>query len=70
MVAGLGNESDELFLTVEEVADQLRVSTQTVRRWVKEGELPGYRVGRCFRVKRADLERWIEQQRLGEPVAG
>ena len=31
--------------TLEEVADYLRVSTATVRRWTNRGELPCYRIG-------------------------
>ena len=64
------NQNDETFLTVDEVAGQLRVSTQTVRRWIKHGELPGYRVGRRFRIRRADLVEWIERHRLAQPVSG
>ena len=38
------------FLTVQEVADLMRVSTMTVYRIIKSGELPAVRVGRSFRV--------------------
>ena len=38
------------FLTVQEVADIMRVSTMTVYRIIKSGELPAVRVGRSFRV--------------------
>ena len=37
------------FLTVQEVADLMRVSTMTVYRIIKSGELPAVRVGRSFR---------------------
>lgn len=51
------------FLTPQEVSDLLRVSTQTVRRWIKEGSLPAYKVGRGWRVRDDDLDRWLRQQR-------
>ena len=41
------------FLTPQEVSDLLRVSVQTVRRWIKEGELPAYKVGRGWRIRKA-----------------
>lgn len=38
------------FMTVAEVADQIRVSKMTVYRLVHSGELEAVRVGRSFRV--------------------
>ncbi|MGH3440630.1 MAG: helix-turn-helix domain-containing protein [Nitriliruptorales bacterium] len=52
---------DEL-LTVAEVAELLRVSTMTVYRLIRTGDLPAVRVGRNYRVRRPDLEAYLEQQ--------
>lgn len=51
------------FLTPQEVSHLLRVSVYTVRRWIKEGELPAYKVGRGWRISEADLSLWLGQQR-------
>lgn len=56
---------DEL-LTVAEVAEMLRVSTMTVYRLIRTGELPAVRVGRNYRVRRADLDAYLQEQ-LVEP---
>ena len=40
--------SKSRFLTVQEVADLMRVSTMTVYRLIKAGELPAVRVGRAL----------------------
>ncbi|MFN4073758.1 MAG: helix-turn-helix domain-containing protein [Thermus sp.] len=47
-----------LFLTPEELAGALRVSPETVRRWLRTGEVAGQRVGRLWRVP------WEEGVRL------
>jgi PTS system nitrogen regulatory IIA component len=52
------------FLTPKEVSDLLQVSVYTVRRWIKEGELPAYKVGRLWRIDKVDLNEWLSQQRL------
>lgn len=52
------------FLTPQEVAEILRVSVYTVRRWIKEGDLPAYKVGRSWRIEEDELGRWMEGQRL------
>ncbi|GAB2454228.1 excisionase family DNA binding protein [Conyzicola lurida] len=45
-----GDLSDVRFLTVQEVADMMRVSTMTVYRMVHAGEMPAIRFGRSFRI--------------------
>ena len=50
------------FLTVQEVADLLRVSTMTVYRLIKNGELPAARIGKSFRVREDDLDAFIANQ--------
>ena len=47
------------FLTVQEVADLMRVSTMTVYRIIKSGELPAVRVGRSFRVRDVDVDPYL-----------
>lgn len=48
------------FLTVAEVARQLRVSNMTVYRLVKAGHLPAVRVGRGYRLREADVLHYLE----------
>ncbi|MCL7455404.1 MAG: helix-turn-helix domain-containing protein [Anaerolineae bacterium] len=52
------------FLTPQEVSTLLRVSVYTVRRWIKDGELPAYKVGRGWRISHSELNRWLNRQRL------
>lgn len=55
------------FLTPQEVSDLLQVSVYTVRRWIKQGNLPAYKVGRLWRIKEGDLNKWLDRQRpLGQ----
>ncbi|MGB2757849.1 MAG: helix-turn-helix domain-containing protein [Acidimicrobiia bacterium] len=54
--------SETAFLTVQEVADMLRVSTMTVYRIIKGNELPAVRVGRSFRVAQTDINTYLSQR--------
>ena len=49
-------------LTAAEVASQLRVSTMTVYRLIRSGELPAVRVGRNYRVREDELVAYLEAQ--------
>jgi excisionase family DNA binding protein/PAS domain S-box-containing protein len=46
----LGQLPDARMLTVEEVANELRVSKETVRRWVRSGQLPCIKLPRGIRI--------------------
>jgi excisionase family DNA binding protein len=46
-------------LTVGEVATYLRVSKTTICRWCSSGALPAFRIGRGWRIRRSDLENYI-----------
>lgn len=47
------------YLTVAEVAAQLRVSTMTVYRLLKAGQLASVRVGKSYRVREDDVDRYL-----------
>ena len=49
-------------LTLEEVANYLRLSTKTAYRMARSGELPVFKAGNHWRVRRAELEGWISRQ--------
>ncbi len=49
-------------LTAGEVADLLRVSTMTVYRLIRGGELKAVRVGRSYRVQQVDLDDYLQAQ--------
>jgi excisionase family DNA binding protein len=50
------------YVTVAEVADQLRVSNMTVYRLVQAGQLPAVRVGRSYRIREEDVDHWLAGQ--------
>jgi len=55
-----GAFSDMRFLTVAEVAGMMRVSTMTVYRLVKSGELPAVRFGRSYRIPESAVAAAVE----------
>lgn len=60
--------ADDPWLTLAEVADELRVNPSTVRLWVSQGRLAGTRAGaRKWLVRRSELERMLASKGSGEP---
>ena len=58
--------TDDPFLTVGEIATQLRVSKMTVYRLIHTGELQANRIGRSFRVRSSSVEALLEK---GAPLS-
>ncbi|MFN2595513.1 MAG: helix-turn-helix domain-containing protein [Actinomycetota bacterium] len=52
----------EPLLTVGEVAGVMRVSNMTVYRLIKGGQLGAIRVGKNYRIRRSDLERYLDER--------
>jgi excisionase family DNA binding protein len=62
-----GTHPSEL-LTTRRVADELHVSTETVLRWIRRGDLPALRLpGSSIRVRRDQLEAWLADRQVGHP---
>ena len=58
---------DDKMLTVEEVAERMRVNEKTVRNWIALGELLAFPIGkRGYRISETDLHNFVEarKQRL------
>lgn len=49
-------------MTVAEVAELMRVSTMTVYRLIKAGDLPAVRFGKSYRLDEADVDSYLASQ--------
>lgn len=56
-----GNDLKNKLLTVNEVAKILRVSNMTVYRLVKSNQLTAIRVGKNYRIKESEVEKYINR---------
>lgn len=52
----------ERLLTVAEVASMMRVSNMTVYRLIKSGQLSAIRVGKNYRIREADVDRYLTER--------
>ena len=55
-----GSPIGETLLTLPEAGEVLRLSTRTVREYVRRGELKGRIIGGRWRFRRADLDAFFE----------
>ncbi len=53
-------------LTLEEVARYLRLKPQTIYKWAQEKRIPAVKLGKDWRFRRSILDRWLDEQMLGD----
>lgn len=51
------------FLTVKEVAKELRLHEETVKQMLRAGQMPGYKFGNVWRIDKDEYEAWLKQRR-------
>lgn len=52
-------------LKIKDVAELLNISETTIRRMLKNGEIPAYKLNSQYRFSRNEIEAWMMQQKLG-----
>lgn len=57
----------ERWLTVADIVEELKVHEQTVRRWIREGQLRAYNFGgkTGYRIKASDFDAFLEERAEG-----
>jgi excisionase family DNA binding protein len=52
------------WLSTQEAASRLGITTRTLYRFIDQGDLPAYRMGRVIRLQAADVDAFIEASRI------
>ncbi len=55
------DSNDEIvWMTTQEAARRMGVTPRTLYRFIDDGGIPAYKMGRVFRVKKSDVDAYIE----------
>jgi len=57
------------WVSVTDVAEHLGISRDTIYRWIETKGLPAYRVGRHWKLKLEDVDRWVRQGGANEAAS-
>ncbi|AYF43706.1 hypothetical protein BALOs_0695 [Halobacteriovorax sp. BALOs_7] len=52
-------EVTDRWLSVQEIAQYLGISKETVYRWLEKGKIPSHRVGKLWKFKATEVDDWI-----------
>ena len=56
-------------LSVGDITRILRISRGTAQRWCRQKRLPAAKIGKEYRVRKEDLDRWYEEKLQSVVVA-
>jgi excisionase family DNA binding protein len=54
------------WLSVEEICEHLGVKKDTIYSFIKDKDMPAYKVGRSWKFKAREVDIWVEEGRAGE----
>lgn len=57
---GTGMTEMERWLSLEEIANHLGVSKETIRSWIRKETIPYHKVGRQYKFKASEVDKWVE----------
>jgi excisionase family DNA binding protein len=50
----------ETYLNIEGLAEYLKLSVQTIRRWVLKREVPYHKIKKVIRFRLSEIEQWVD----------
>ncbi|WP_061213454.1 helix-turn-helix domain-containing protein [Syntrophomonas wolfei] len=66
----MSNEIDknitEKWVNLEDIAEYLSVSKDTVRTWMREGKLPVNKAGKRYKFKISEVDEWVRKGKIKE----
>jgi len=51
---------EERWLTVGDISKYLKISNETIYKWIEKRGMPAHKVGRRWMFKRVQIDEWIE----------
>jgi len=49
-------------MTIDDVAQYLKLKKVTVYKHAQQGKIPGFKVGSSWRFKKSSIDKWIDKQ--------
>ena len=50
---------NEKWSSLEDISNHLQVHKDTIRLWIKKGEIPAHKIGKLWRFKTSEVDDWV-----------
>jgi len=58
--ANMSNLINENYISIEDAALFLNIKPVTLRKWIKDKNVPAHKIGKQWKFKRSELEEWVK----------
>lgn len=55
----ISNNEKPALISLAELSQYLGVHKASIKRWLKRGEIPGFKLGGCWRFDRQRIDQWM-----------
>lgn len=59
MAETMENILDDKWIGIEEAANFLGVTKDTIRNWIKKNNIPAYKIGKLWKFRKSELNEWV-----------
>ena len=53
-------DMEDRWLSVDEIAEYLGITRDTIYKWIDKKKMPAHRVGRLWKFKKEQIDSWVE----------
>ena len=51
---------NENYISIDDAAEYLNIKAVTLRKWIKDQNVPAHKIGKQWKFKRSELEEWVK----------
>ena len=51
---------EDTWCSLEEIAEYLGVTKDTIRNWIKKTDIPAHKIGRLWKFKLTEVDEWVK----------
>ena len=56
----MSENSNEIWVGINEVATHLGVTKETIRNWIKKTDIPAHKIGKLWKFKLSEVDEWVK----------
>lgn len=57
---------EDRWLSVDEIGEYLGGTRDTIYKWVSEKNMPAHKIGRLWKFKKEQIDKWVESEGAAE----
>ena len=59
MLETMDNILEDKWIGIEEAANFLGVTKDTIRNWIKKNNIPAHKIGKLWKFRKSELNEWV-----------